>query len=65
MQMAVEKAWGDVFHLHPGQLVLAATLEYLVMPPDLAAQVITRSSYGRLGLISARPFKSTLSTQAA
>ena len=53
MQTSVERSWGDVFYLHPGQLVLAATLEYLVLPADLTAQVITRSSYGRLGLISA------------
>lgn len=53
MQSRVEKAWGDVFYLHPGELVLASTLEYFVLPSDLTAQVITRSSYGRLGLLSA------------
>ena len=53
MHQVVEKAWGDSFVLHPGELVLAATMEYLVMPPDLVAQVVTRSSYGRLGLITA------------
>jgi deoxycytidine triphosphate deaminase len=53
MQLFIEKAWGDTFHLHPGQLVLAATLEYIALPYDLTAQVGTRSSYGRLGLISA------------
>lgn len=53
MQSTTEKSWGDVFYLHPGELVLAATLEYLVLPSDLSAQVITRSSYGRLGLLSA------------
>ncbi|CAH0137636.1 dCTP deaminase [Microbacterium sp. Bi128] len=53
IQSRVQKPWGDVFYLHPGQLVLAATLEYVVMPPDLVGQVITRSSYGRLGLLSA------------
>jgi deoxycytidine triphosphate deaminase len=53
MQLAVERAWGDVLYLHPGQLVLASTLEYICLPGDLTAQVITRSSYGRLGLISA------------
>jgi len=53
MQTTVEMSWGDTFYLHPGQLVLAATLEYLYLPGDLSAQVITRSSYGRLGLISA------------
>ncbi|MCF6378175.1 dCTP deaminase [Nocardioides KLBMP 9356] len=53
MQVAVEKDWGGAFVLHPGQLVLASTLEYLRLPGDLTAQVITRSSYGRLGLLSA------------
>jgi len=53
MQSSIERAWGDVLFLHPGQLVLASTLEYISMPGDLTAQVITRSSYGRLGLISA------------
>lgn len=53
MQSAVEKSWGDVFVLHPGELVLASTLEYLVLPTDLAATVVTRSSYGRMGLLSA------------
>jgi deoxycytidine triphosphate deaminase len=53
MQTRVEKDWGQPFVLHPGELVLAATLEYLVMPSDLTAQVVTRSSYGRLGLITA------------
>lgn len=53
MQHRIGKAWGEAFYLHPNQLVLAAALEYLVMPGDLSAQVITRSSLGRLGLISA------------
>lgn len=53
MQEPVEKSWGEPFVLHPGELVLAATLEYLVLPLDIAAQVVTRSSYGRLGLITA------------
>jgi deoxycytidine triphosphate deaminase len=53
MQERVEKSWGESFVVHPGELVLAATLEYLVIPHDLCAQVVTRSSYGRLGLITA------------
>jgi deoxycytidine triphosphate deaminase len=53
MQLRVDRAWGDVFHLHPGELVLASTLEYIVMPEDLTARVVTRSSYGRLGLLCA------------
>lgn len=39
--------------LHPNQLVLGATLEFLQVPQDLMAYVIGRSSWGRLGLIVA------------
>jgi dCTP deaminase len=44
---------GDPFWLHPGQFVLGATLEYLRLPPHLAAYVVGRSSWGRLGLLVA------------
>lgn len=44
---------GDRMILHPNQLVLGATLEYLAVPPDLMAYVIGRSSWGRLGLMVA------------
>ncbi len=44
---------GDELILHPRQLLLASTLEYVSIPLDLGASVITRSSYGRLGLITA------------
>ncbi len=44
---------GEELILHPGQLLLASTLEYLSIPQDLGASVVTRSSYGRLGLITA------------
>jgi deoxycytidine triphosphate deaminase len=53
MQDEVEKSWGDSLVLHPNELVLASTLEYLWLPGDISAQVITRSSFGRLGLITA------------
>ena len=53
VQRLVERGWGVPFVLHPGEVVLAAPLEYVALPVDLAAQVITRSSYGRLGLITA------------
>jgi dCTP deaminase len=42
----------EVLVVHPQQLVLAATLEYISMPDDLAGFVQSRSSYGRLGLIA-------------
>jgi deoxycytidine triphosphate deaminase len=53
MQERVHMGWGEPFVLHPQELVLAATLEYIVLPDDVAAQVLTRSSYGRLGLLTA------------
>lgn len=53
MQERVHKDWGERFILHPGELVLASTLEYIAVPENVAAQVLTRSSYGRLGLLTA------------
>jgi deoxycytidine triphosphate deaminase len=53
IQMHIELSWTQQFVLHPQEVVLGATLEYLVFPSDLTGQVITRSSYGRLGLLSA------------
>ena len=53
MQERVHKGWGERFILHPQELVLASTLEYIVLPDNVAAQVLTRSSYGRLGLLTA------------
>ncbi|HWK20563.1 MAG TPA: dCTP deaminase [Microbacteriaceae bacterium] len=46
-------ALGDPFVLHPGQFVLGSTLEFLVLPNDLVGQVLSRSSWGRLGLLVA------------
>lgn len=39
--------------IHPHQLMLGVTLEYLRLPNDLMAYVVGRSSFGRLGLIIA------------
>src|SRR6266850_3244344 len=41
------------FILHPNQLVLGSTLEYIRLPDDIACYVIGRSSWGRLGLVIA------------
>lgn len=46
-------AFGESYNLHPGELILAATLEYIALPADLAATVASRSSYGRVGLVIA------------
>ena len=41
---------GDVFLIHPSQTVLATSLEYIGLPNDVYADVISRSSYHRLGI---------------
>jgi dCTP deaminase len=43
----------EEFVLHPNQLILGSTLEYIALPNDLAAYVTGRSSWGRLGLVIA------------
>lgn len=52
-QERVYTGFGDRFILHPHQFVLGSTLEYVGVPLDLGAQVMGRSSWGRLGLIIA------------
>ncbi|MQW90702.1 dCTP deaminase [Sinorhizobium saheli] len=41
---------GDRFILYPDQVVLATTLEYIALPSDCYADLLTRSSYTRLGI---------------
>ena len=41
---------GDVFLIHPSQTVLAMSLEYIGLPDDIYADIISRSSYNRLGI---------------
>jgi len=41
------------FILHPRQLILGATLEYIALPYTVCASVASRSSWGRLGLVIA------------
>ncbi|UCE62061.1 MAG: dCTP deaminase [Phycisphaerales bacterium] len=52
-QQHVSKSFGETFVLHPHRLVLGATFEYIALPDDYAALVLSRSSYGRVGLIVA------------
>ncbi len=47
----VEIADGGVFMLHPGEFVLASTLERIAVPDDLVGRIDGKSSLGRLGLI--------------
>jgi dCTP deaminase len=42
---------GDRFLVHPGEFVLATTLEQVDIPNDLLARLEGRSSIGRLGIV--------------
>jgi dCTP deaminase len=44
---------GEGLALHPGQFILGSTLEFISMPSDISGQVVSRSSWGRLGLLVA------------
>ncbi len=47
----------EPFVLHPRQLVISSTLEYVCVPPGLLAYVIGKSTWGRTGLIIATATK--------
>jgi dCTP deaminase len=53
LQERVKVPIGGRFWLHPGHFALGATLEFLHMPRDMAAYLIARSSWGRVGLLVA------------
>jgi dCTP deaminase len=48
----VEVADGEPFVLHPGEFVLASTLEVISLGNELAARIEGKSSLGRLGLLT-------------
>lgn len=50
-QERVRIEFHEQFVLHPHQLVLGSTLEYLKLPDDMGAYLTGRSSWGRLGLV--------------
>jgi dCTP deaminase len=39
------------FRLGPGEIIMARTLEEFTVPPGYSAEIFTRSSFGRLGLL--------------
>jgi len=41
---------GERFVLYPHQAVLSTTVEYVALPPNINADIVVRSSYGRLGI---------------
>lgn len=47
---AARRDLGDAFLIHPSQTVLATSLEYIGLPQDMYADIISRSSYHRLGI---------------
>ncbi len=47
----VEVEEGEAFILHPGEFVLASTLETIRLAADIAARLDGKSSLGRLGLL--------------
>ena len=47
----VEATQEEPFVLHPGEFVLAATVETLALPDDVVARLEGKSSLGRLGLL--------------
>ncbi|WP_100445248.1 dCTP deaminase [Glycomyces xiaoerkulensis] len=49
---SAEVAPDQPFVLHPGEFVLASTLEIFTLPEDLAARLEGKSSLGRLGLLT-------------
>ena len=49
----IRRDFGNPLYIHPGQLVLGATFEFIRLPSDISAYVIGRSSLGRTGLVIA------------
>lgn len=49
-QEKITLAFGQWIVLHPHQFALGSTFEFLKLPPDLSAFVLSRSSFGRAGL---------------
>jgi dCTP deaminase len=52
-QAKIHRVFGHRFILHPRQLVLAGTFEFISLPCNLCAFVLSRSKYGRTGLMVA------------
>ena len=48
----VEPPAAEAFILHPGEFVLASTLEVVTLPDDIAGRLEGKSSLGRLGLLT-------------
>jgi dCTP deaminase len=47
----------EEFVLHPSQLIIGSTLEYVCLPPRLMCYVVGKSTWGRMGLVIATATK--------
>ena len=56
-QEKVRISRGQKFVLHPHQLVLGSSIEYVSLPDNLSGNIIGRSTWGRTGLIIATATK--------
>ena len=56
-QERIVKHYDDSVVIHPRQLVIGSTFEYVQLPPRLMCYVIGKSSWGRMGLIIATATK--------
>jgi len=52
-QETIVVPFGEHYILHPKSFVLGSTFEFIAMPQDLCGFVLSRSSYGRAGLLIA------------
>lgn len=52
-QESVVVPFGDEYILHPRSFVLGCTFEFIALPLDICGFVLSRSSYGRAGLLVA------------
>src|SRR5271165_377202 len=53
LQESVVVPFGGEFTLHPNSFVLGCTFEFIALPLDVCGFVLSRSSYGRAGLLIA------------
>jgi dCTP deaminase len=70
-QEYVRRGIGDPFQIQPGEFVIGRSLEYVMLPEDVSAEALGRSSWGRLGLVIATAtliqpgFKGTITLELA
>ena len=56
-QEEIRKNFHEPFVLHPNQLIIGSTFEYIKMPIGLMCHVVGKSTWGRMGLIIATATK--------